>query len=299
MTSPRAFTENDYPALYLAAEHAATAAQKRHARMTAIILGALVTSACLSALGRVFPSAVQLLALLTAAGAALSFTLTTMRRSLRPEKRWFAARSVAEAAKSRTWLFLTRVDPYPSSLTNDDAIGKFLADLRSTVEDEGSAAVGFGGEFSDHRQITPRMRELRLAPLEERRDLYVSARIQDQRKWYSATATRNQTRAAWFHILIQLSQALALGASGLLLLPSASAWDLGGVFSALASALIAWDQMRRYDELVQSYAMTALDLGLIEERAETVSTESELARFVTEAETVLSRERGTWIARRT
>src|SRR6185295_16122517 len=119
----------------------------------------------------------------------------------------------------------------------------FLSDLRSAVEDQGHAALGFGSEFSDRRQITARMKEIRAASLEARIGVYVKARIQDQRRWYSAAAQKNQRLAYRFYILIQVSQALALGSSGLLLFQGSS-WDFTGVFSALASALLAWLQMR-------------------------------------------------------
>ena len=43
--------------------------------------------------------------------------------------------------------------------------------------------------------------------------------------------------------------------------------ESGGVFSPLASALVAWLQVRQHEELAQSYAVAALELGFIEEQA--------------------------------
>src|SRR4249919_1012753 len=85
----------DFPALYLAADQSSRAAQTRYLRMTGVILGALVVGAAASALGK-FLTGASWLAFLTAVCTALSFMLTTLRRALKPEKRWYGGRSVAE-----------------------------------------------------------------------------------------------------------------------------------------------------------------------------------------------------------
>jgi hypothetical protein len=293
-----AIAESDYPALFLAADSASRIAQKRHLTFTGVILGALVASAALGALSGVFHSAAKALALASTAGAALSFMLTAMRKALKPEKLWYSGRAVAESAKSLAWRYMTGADPYPPNLPSAEADSRFIADLKSLVKDQGQAALGFGSEFSDRPQITPRMREARSAPLEQRRQLYIAARINDQRKWYGAKARRSQTIANRYFVVIQVSQALTLAATVLLLSSLGSKWNLGGVFSALASALIAWLQVRQHEELAQSYSATALDLGFIEEQAASVATDQALAAFVGDAENTVSHEHSLWIARR-
>ena len=290
--------EADYPALFLAADSASRAAQKRHLAFTGVILGALVASAALGALSGVFTSFAKALALASTAGAALSFMLTAMRKALKPEKLWYSGRAVAESAKSLAWRYMTGADPYSLSMPPAEADTKFIADLKSLVKDQGQAALGFGSEFSDRPQITPRMREVRSAALEQRRQVYVAARINDQRKWYGAKARRSQTIANRYFVVIQVSQALTLAATVLLLSSLGSKWNLGGVFSALASALIAWLQVRQHEELAQSYAVAALDLGFIEEQAASVATDQQLSAFVGDAENTVSREHSMWIARR-
>jgi hypothetical protein len=293
-----AIAESDYPALFLAADNASRLAQRRHLTFTGVILGALVVSAALGALAGVLPSATKALALASTAGAALSFMLTAMRKALKPEKLWYSGRAVAESAKSLAWRYMTGADPYPVSLPPAEADGRFIADLQSLVKDQGQAALGFGSAFSDRPQITPRMRQVRASPLDERRQVYVAARINDQRKWYGAKARRSQTVANRYFVVIQVSQALTLAATVLLLSSLGSRWNLGGVFSALASALIAWLQVRQHEELAQSYSLAALDLGFIEEQAASVATDQELAAFVASAENTVAREHSLWIARR-
>ena len=77
-----------------------------------------------------------------------------------------------------------------------------------------------------------------------------------------------------------------------------SRWNLVGVFSSLASALVAWLQVRQHEELAQSYAVAALELGFIEEQAEHVAGDPSFSAFVGDSENAISREHTLWIARR-
>jgi len=290
-------TEDDYPAVYLAADRTSRLAQKRHLWFTGLILGALVACAALGTLSGVFPRYSKILALCSTGWAAASFMLTSMRKALKPEKAWYSGRAVAEAAKSLAWRYMTDADPYPLSAPSAEADGKFISDLKSLAKDQAPAALGYGGEFSDRPQISPRMREARSLPLEQRRQLYVKGRIEDQRKWYGNKARASQKVANRYFVLIQASQALALGGTVLLFSAAVSKWNLSGIFSALASALIAWLQLRQHEELSQTYSVAALDLGFIAEQAVSVTTEKDLSSLVADAENTVSREHSLWITR--
>jgi SMODS and SLOG-associating 2TM effector domain 3/SMODS and SLOG-associating 2TM effector domain 1 len=299
-TSPAipAIAEGDYPAVYLAADRTSRLAQKRHLWFTGMILGALVACAALGTLSAVFPVYGKVLALCSTAWAAASFMLTSMRKALKPEKNWYRGRAVAESAKSVAWRYMTGADPYPVSLPPQEADGRFIADLKVLATDQ-AQALGFGAEFSDRPQITARMREARTLPLEQRRQLYVKDRIEDQRRWYGDKARKSQAVANRYFVLIQASQALALAGTVLLFSAAISRWNVSGVFSALASALIAWLQVRQHEELSQTYAVAALDLGFIEEQAPRIDTEKDLSSFVNDAENSVSREHNLWIMRHT
>jgi hypothetical protein len=78
---------------------------------------------------------------------------------------------------------------------------------------------------------------------------------------------------------------------------AASKWNLSGIFSALASALIAWLQVRQHDELSQTYSVVALDLGFIREQGAAITTEKDLSSLVADAENTVSREPSLWITR--
>lgn len=220
--------ETDYPALYLAADNASRLAQKRHLSFTAVILSALVLSAALGTFSGIFHSVGKLLAVASGAGAAISFIVTSIRKAMRPDRLWYSGRAVAESAKSMAWRYMTGADPYPVSLAAAEADSKFIADLKAMAKDQAQAALGFGGEFSERPQITARMRELRSASMAQRKQTYLAARIADQRKWYAHKADRSQTVANRYFVIIQVSQALTLAATVLLLSPMGSKWNLGG-----------------------------------------------------------------------
>jgi hypothetical protein len=73
---------------------------------------------------------------------------------------------------------------------------------------------------------------------------------------------------------------------------------LTGLFTSLASALIAWLQLNQHKELAQSYCVTELDLGLVQEQAQYVKSDRDLSDFVGDAENAISREHTLWTARR-
>ena len=54
---------------------------------------------------------------------------------------------------------------------------------------------------------------------------------------------------------------------------------------------------QRHSELASAYALTAHEIGIIEERARGTSTNKEFSNFVNDAEQAFSREHTQWIAR--
>lgn len=290
-------TDNDYPAVFLAADRTARLAQKKHLWFTGVILSALVACAVLGSLVGLFPAYGRPLALASTAWAAVSFMVTSIRKTLKPEKAWYSGRAVAESAKTMAWRYMSGAEPYGETLAAGEADQKFVADLQSMVKDQGQAALALGAEFSDRPQISTRMREVRSSPLETRRQVFLTERIEDQRKWYGAKARKSQRVANWYFVVIQISQALTLASTVLLLSPERSTWNFAGVFSALATALIAWLQVRQHEELAQSYSVAALELGFIQERAASVTDEKSLSSFVIDAENAISSEHSLWVTR--
>lgn len=288
----------DYPALFQAADRASLAAQGKHLLFTSSILLCLVIAAGLGALSGVISGAKTPLAVASTALVSLSFVLTAIRRSLKPEKLWYGGRAISESAKSMAWRYMAGAEPYFIGLQGADVDTKFISDLKALVKDSDQLAVGVSSEYTDKPQISPRMREVRAMALDSRRQTYLSQRIADQRSWYGRKARKSQTAESRYFVVILVSQAMALAAAAFMIASPGSKWNLVGVFSALASALVAWLQVRQHEELAQSYAVAALELGFIEEQGSRLGSDADFSNFVGDAENAISREHTLWIARR-
>lgn len=289
---------DDYPALFLAADKASRAAQKQHLWFTGGILAALLVSVLLGVFSGMLSGGTKALAAGSTALVAISFVLTSVQKSVNPAKLWYGGRAVAESAKSMAWRYMAGAEPYPASMGIAEADNKFVSDLRAVIKEQSQLALGFGSEFSDKPQISARMRQVRSASTAERRRAYLADRIEDQRRWYGDKARSSAQAANRFFVLILMSQALALAAAAFIVASPGSAWNLVGFFSVVASALIAWRQVRQYEDLAQAYSVASLELGFIVEQAGNVNSDAELSAFVADAENAVSREHTMWIARR-
>ncbi len=70
------------------------------------------------------------------------------------------------------------------------------------------------------------------------------------------------------------------------------------VLAIVASGLISWTEIKRYDELASAYGLTAHEIGIIKGRYKSVLSFEHLSDFVSDAENAFSREHTQWAARR-
>lgn len=68
--------------------------------------------------------------------------------------------------------------------------------------------------------------------------------------------------------------------------------------AVVASAIISWMQLKKYDELASSYGLTAHEIGIIKSRFQDISDQKKLSGFVCDSENAFSREHTQWAARR-
>ena len=193
-------------------------------------------------------------------------------------------------------------------LSHSDAITKFSGELRAILTERRSLAAKFS-DPADALQITEEMKANRNKSTQERLTLYLDERVKDQRKWYASKASlARSSNDHWFWVTTAGQFAALAGAVWVVHAPD-SPVRFTGFFSAVASAAMAWLQMKRYQDVSQSYAMAAHELGLIESRARDVhdqitmaalpvQADACLAAFVANAENAMSREHTMWVARR-
>lgn len=292
------FDHSDYPALFRAADAASVSAQKSYLRLTRGILALLVAGAASAAASGAFGCAKPTFAVVSAVVLAASLFFTAYLRMSKLEEVWYGGRAVAESVKSMTWRYVTGAAPYSAELSTAAVDEKFLSDLGSVLAERKQLAFGFGGEFTEEPNISQRMRDIRAMAAQQRKSIYVSERILAQRRWYGKRAKSNRSRERGFFVAIAVCQFFALVAAiELVRLPESSV-KLTGFFTSLASALIAWIQVKHHKELAQSYSVAEMELGLIQEQAQHVADDKGLSDFVADAENAISREHTLWVARR-
>lgn len=149
-------------------------------------------------------------------------------------------------------------------------------------------------------QVTEAMRALRSAPLPERMSRYLTDRVENENSWYTRKAEYNRSRArTWFGIAITF-QAVGLAFAAL---KTFNVMDIGllGVAATVAASVSAWVQTKGYQNLSQSYSVTARDLSFVLTEASShllQPTEEKWRLFVEDAEQAISREHTVWLARR-
>ena len=290
--------EEDLPALHNAASEASTTAQNRYIKLFLFNLLLLIIGALLSAVSLQSEPVKATFAMI--AGILFTFSLLVAGAIgvKRYERTWYGGRAIAESAKTLAWKYMTGAEPYEIALTPREADERFARDLSAVLEQRKHLSGALKGKLSISPQITDTMRLIRGLPTDERKDIYVTQRIENQREWYTEKATTNQSREWWWFILILIAQGLAAASAFVLVRWPSVPVRLAGVFATLAAGSIAWLQVKRHQELAQSYNLAAQELGVIAISATHVSTDQELSKFVSNAESAVSREHTMWVARR-
>ena len=146
-------------------------------------------------------------------------------------------------------------------------------------------------------QFSEVMLSIRSRQLDERKEIYATARINDQLDWYSRKSVANARLASrFFMTLIAVNGAAVVFALLRMKFVSAPFWPTE-VLVAIAASLLGWIQARRYTELSVSYSLTAHEISFILEDSDLPLSESEFSEYVGDVENAFSREHTQWVAR--
>jgi len=288
--------ETDYPALYQATDSASLAGQRVYLKLLGADLGLLVVGALLSSIDSENADVVFCLRVGGALALFLSVGASIVIKVRADEERWYGGRAAAESVKTISWRYMMRAAPFNQPEAEADRI--FGNSLEEILKQKGQLSLGAVPSVGSAPQISKPMREVRAKNLDDRKELYGRERIEDQRDWYARKATLNGRRASQFFALLIGSQGLALVAAVAMILRPTSPLDYAAVFSAVAAAVISWIQVKKYEELAQSYDVAAQELGIVAEQLRHLTNEEAFSQFVGEAESAVSREHTLWVARR-
>lgn len=288
---------DDLPTLFRACDQASVSAQKQYVGLTVASLSLLIAAAAVASLTLNDTWDKSVLAIISAVVLIISIALIVAIRLSKLEQAWYDGRAIAESVKTLAWRYMTRTEPF--SNTQPDRIDElFLSELKSIFLQRKAFAIRLGGQSAIGQCITDKMRQMRNLGVEDRKRLYLSERIGDQRKWYGDKAEYNRRSVNRMFIVIVVLHVLAiLSAVAIVRWPEFPLNPIG-IFITMATAFLAWTQMKRHQELAQSYAVAAQDLGFIEQQASATMTDEQLSLFVANSENAISREHTLWRARR-
>ena len=238
-----------------------------------------------------------MLAITSAILLTIGIFVTIIIRTTKLERVWYDGRAIAESVKTLAWRYMTGCDPYSIDL-GSKADEMFISSLHSLLVERKTFAAKLGSQYNREQQITDKMRIVRSLGTDERKRIYLSERIDEQRKWYSGKTEVNLISANRMFMGTIASQALAIIFAFTIVVWQGSIIKLTGVFTTLAAAFMAWTQMRRNEEQAQSYGLATQELNFIFEQSSQVRTEKELSTYVVNSENAISREHTMWLARR-
>jgi conflict system pore-forming effector with SLATT domain len=288
--------ESDFPALYHAADRNSLDGQRRFLTATQLRLVMLVVAALFGLItwrgGRADLGAVV-------AGAAFAVALLAelylLRR--RPDRLWYDGRAAAESTRTLTWRYLVGGNPFGlTEVSEEEAERLLLHRFRQVAAELRGAHLVPVSDADD--QIGPALRRVRSLPLEERRALYRSRRIDAQHGWYRTKARWNERRATQWSLILTGLEALGLGGA-VLKATGVFGFDLLGLASALVGAGAAWVQTKQHQTLASAYEVASQELAVIGAHGDWASDEPAWAHFVDQAEEAISREHTTWRASHT
>jgi SMODS and SLOG-associating 2TM effector domain 3/SMODS and SLOG-associating 2TM effector domain 1 len=288
---PRMATK-DYPTLVRHYDLISLEGQSRYLQFILVELTVAMLAALLSDLVHdVDPAWLQILEKVIMILLGLGLVVQIVRLMKREDQSWFEGRAVAESAKTLTWRYMMKVQPFHEEPNLEE---EFMNRLKAVLH---GCRVCEPTPITSVHEITQRMRDTRGQSWEKRRDFYVASRLNDQIKWYLGKAKYNTQRSRqWLYgsIAAQIVAILLAYVS----LRTLGHWNFVPFLTTVAASCVAWSQAKNFDELRESYRMAHDELSQIkEERVMRAATESEFLDAVVNSEGAISREHTMWAAR--
>lgn len=284
--------EIKYPALFTSSDNYSIKAQDNFKNLNKWTLVALVVATVFSSITQ------QNWAIWTSTALILvSAILSTLMLVLKFEKGWYEGRAVAESIKTLCWKFMTGARPFSIDLNETKAQNLLIENFKKVIGHRKDFFTIIGSDFAENEQLPVELLNIRKLSKEERISIYKTQRLEKQKKWYTDKTSENKKWTKISFAIIIVAQVLAL-ISLILKIKFEFEFSIAPILVTISTAFIAWLQLRRYQELSQSYLITATELSLIKSKINQVETESDFSEFVDDSETAISREHTLWLARR-
>lgn len=282
-------TDFDFPALYQDSNATAIAVQKKLLFATkAILFSSLIIGLSPNVLPREQSIITQIICSLVVIASSTYLLFG------KPQKIWYATRALAESIKTIAWRYCSRAEPF-DGLDDADSLS-FENSVRELLRSNDEAAeLRYNSQNTE--LITDKMRCVRLSSLMDRRDAYMKGRLENQLSWYLEKSKFNNDRSKYWYSGLTLSSTCALAVALANLSRPVDLISVDFLF-AVPIAIFGWIQVKRYQELASSYALTAHEITFIKANFVRANSEELFSRYVADAENAFSREHTQWYARK-
>lgn len=225
----------------------------------------------------------------------LALVMLVLRSILKPEQRWYQARALAESVKTTAWKFAMGARPFRQDAEDRQRLRQMLRELLVANR---SLGPQFDGKTSGGDQITSQMEAIRALSRSERLEIYMRHRVEDQLEWYRRKAKANADTGRNFAIALGGLYILAFVIFLIRMAQPAWIYAHPDPIILLGASVLGWMQIKRFNELGASYALTANEIGILKSRAPEIADDLALSLFIDDAEEAFSREHTQWLAKR-
>ena len=226
-----------------------------------------------------------------------SLAVLAWRAHVRPEQGWYKSRALAESIKTLSWRYAMRAQPFDDE-RQADAKKDFRDTLAALLRSNRQIGEHLAGLDAAGPQITETMSAMRNRALRDRKAYYLASRVKDQQGWYTRKAKANKDAARNWQC-VGAACYVAGVAMVLLHVRFVNITFPVEPVIVMASAVLGWMQIKKFNELASAYALTAHEIGLAETVITDAKTEQDFSKAINEVELVFSREHTQWIARQT
>jgi hypothetical protein len=198
--------------------------------------------------------------------------------------------------KTVTWRYMMRAEPYQNDDNTSGSI--FIDDLRKILNQNKQFGQIFSEATATTEAISGRMANIRAMPLNERKNIYIKDRVDEQHDWYRKKASFNRKKGLLWFVLMCVAQAIALIC--VIVRIAKPKWNYlpVDIFIICAAAALTWTQTKRFQDLSTAYSLATHEISLLRAYKQNISNEKEFSDFVNDAENAFSREHTQWQARR-
>lgn len=289
---------SEFPSYFQASDSASVKAQENYVNINRIDLLSMVVASALAIYNYQVSESKLIVYVISGLLLLISLVLTIVLKTKKYENTWYQGRALAESCKTLTWRFVTCSEYFENSLDLTEVKKRFIERIKELSNEFKELSNSMNSKMLSLPIITDKMIEIRKYDLVRRKSYYIQNRIEDQKEWYSDKAEYNAEKYNfWFSVVI-VSQVISLISIVFLIKNPDSNWNIVGLCTTISASALGWIQLKRHQELKQSYTTATQELNFIVTLSDEVTTEDGFSKFVLDSENAVSREHTLWLAQR-